>query len=152
MSTYTAQHKASLAAKVPPTRVKRTVAKPVDAPQPTATLEQDLNSLFTKHNIVVPESSRFFISLIASAIAGGVIGYVASIVLVYTITGTMILTGSLLVAFMVEVLGFFLMAMACWKAGTFIQSYIMSDSFDRSYQKCSNTVRGFFTRRNEVTS
>lgn len=128
-------------------KVKATVTTPLDTEQAMAA---DIEGLFKRYNLTMPSLSRTVISFIACAIAGGVIGYLGGVLLAITIAGVLTFTGSVLLAFLVEVLGILAIIVTAWFAGGYVGSFIMSGNIDRCYAKVSNKVAGWFSRK-EIT-
>lgn len=153
-TSYTAQHKAAQAK--PAAKLKPTIVIEDVTPKPAPTeksIHDDVEHLFAKYGVSVPSSTRVFTSYVASFCVGLGIGYIGSIILETLVIAAMMLTGSTFFAMAMYIVGFLAMLYASYKTGGWVGEFILSGNIDRCYQKCSNTVRGFFAFRNrEVTA
>lgn len=152
MTSYTAQHKSSAK---PASRLKRTVVIEDVTPKPTMSesIQDDIKALFAKYKVAVPSTTRFIVSAVATfAICFG-IGYVGAVLVETLVVASLMLTSSLFLGVALYILGVFATIYASLRVGSFVNNFIMSGDIDRSYQKYSNVVRGFFSFGNkEVTS
>lgn len=150
-TSYVAQHKAATQAKPAPQKLKKTVVDPI-TPVTQSSVRDDIKHLFAKYSVTVPSGTRVIVSIIACAIIGAGIGYIGSILLEMLVMGVFAFTGSVFLTVAMYVLGVALTLYAAWKTGGYVGNAIMSGDVDRSYQKCSTVVRGWFGRGNQMVS
>lgn len=157
MNSYLKSAKASVSsrvhAKAAPSKAKPTIVEDV-APKPDAEVPpmfEGLEGFLRGYNIVLPSTTRWVVSLVCSAIAGGVLGYAGGTLLSYCMAGALIYTGSALLAFLIYIVGLVLLAFAGWHTGRIVGGFILSGDIDRCYQKCSDTVlSGFGSLKNKM--
>ena len=126
-----------------PSKLKATVV--VEPVQPTAQSQadefaDDVGGLFKKYKIEMPSVTRVVLSFVACVVFGGALGYVGDLLLNALVVGTLLLTGSALLALMIYVLGVMLMIAASWHGAGYISSFIVTKEIDACYQKCSDKV------------
>ena len=160
MTTYLKSVKASVSsrvhAKATAPKVKPTIVQDEPVTQAEASMFEDLEGFLRGHNLVLPSTTRWVVSLVCSAIAGGALGYLGGTVISYCMAGALIFTGSALLAFLIYIVAMVLLLMASRHTGRLVGGFILSGDIDRCYQKCSNVVlNGFGSLKNklsEVTS
>lgn len=151
--SYVAQHKAATAKPqaAPPQRTKKTVVDPV-TPVSQSSVQDDIKRLFAKYSVAVPSTTRVVINFIACAVVGAGIGYIGSALIEMLVLGAFAFTGSVFLSVALYVLGVVVTLYLAYKAGGYVGDAIMSGRVDRSYQKYSNVVRGWFGRGDVVAA
>lgn len=148
--TYTAQFKA---ASKPASKLKSTIVEDVVAKPTAASIDDDIKDLFAKYEVNVPSGVRVVVSYVTAFCIGLGVGYIGGMLLEFLVVSALTFTSSVFLAMAIYVLGIVAMIYGSYKLGGWVGHYIMSGDIDRSYEKCSNVVRGFFSfGKCEVTS
>lgn len=123
-------------------------------PKPlAASIQDDIKNLFTKYKVAVPSTTRMVIAFVAGICVSFGIGYVGSIIVEALVMAAVTFTASVTFGLVLYIFGLLATVYAGYITGNSVAHRIMSGDIDRSYQKCSNAVRGFFSFGNrEVTS
>ena len=112
-----------------------------------------MESLFKVHGIIMPSTTRWVVSMVASAVAGGLLGYAGGTLLSYCVAGVLLFSGSALLALLVYIVGILLILLASYQAGKIIGGFILSGDIDRCYENVSNRVSGWFgSAKNKLSS
>ena len=133
--SYVAQHKTTRAK--PAAKLKATVIEP-----PTQ----------SSVHVDEPSWARVVVCFITQVAVGFGIGYIAAPLLEILAISTFIFTGSVALGMAMHLLSILVVAVVAWIAGDWVNTYILSGDIDRSYQKYSNVVRGWFSNSAMVTS
>ena len=148
--SYTAQHKA--ASKLKPTIVVEDVT-PVVKPTLSESIHDDVRQMYAKYKVAVPSTTRFVVSCVATLAISFGFGYIGSVIVETLVIASLMLTSSLFLGVAMYIMGVIATLYASFKVAGFVNNYIMSGDIDRSYQKYSNKVVGFFSFGNkEVTA
>ena len=112
-----------------------------------------MESLLKTHGIIMPSTTRWVVSMVASAVAGGLLGYAGGTLLSYCVAGVLLFSGSALLALLVYIVGILLILLASYQAGKIIGGFILSGDIDRCYENVSNRVSGWFgSAKNKLSS
>lgn len=126
--------------KAVPTKVSKVKATATQTDEAPTGLAADIDAIFAKHNVPMPTSARWVVSLIATAVTGGVFGYAGGVLLSFAVAAALTFTGSALVALLVYILGVLATIYASWVAGSFVGGFILSSGPERCYQIASDKV------------
>ena len=141
--------------KIPQADVKATVVpeQHTSPEEAGATFAATVESAFKMLGINMPSGTRTMLSLLASIVVAGVVGYAGSVLLGYLMVGALMLTGSAFITLAVAVLAVALTMYAGWKASGYVAGYIMSGAIDNHYHATNefvagkfNAVKGWFTK------
>lgn len=136
-------------------KLKATVVEDV-TPKSTpsaSSIHDDLQDLIAKHELAFPSMARTWAGLVLGAASAAGISYFLIIPCVEMLMiAAIVYTGSMFLAFIIQVLGMMLIYAASFTTTKMITEAVTSSAADQCYQKCSNKVRGWFSSRNrEVT-
>ena len=113
----------------------------------------NIKGMAVKYNVTLPSTVRVVCSWIACILAGFGIGFIAAPIIDMIAMAALTMSSSLTFGLIVYVLSMCVMIYASYFLGKALDTFITSGAIDRSYQKCSNAVRGFFSSTNkEVTA
>lgn len=100
----------------------------------------DMRSFCGALGIELPSKRRVIVSLIASLIVGGCIGYFGGQLLGMLVAGALVLTGSAFLSMLVYILGLCLIAYAGFVAGRKVAQYILTSNVDTDLSAVRNTL------------
>lgn len=93
-------------------------------------------------NFKIPSGRRMLASIVAQCILGFGIGYVGGLLISYALVGAALLTGSVLIQWMVWVLGVALVIYTSYKACLRLGRYIALGEIDHDFARARNWLRG----------
>ena len=103
-------------------------------------LNFDMRSFCGALGIELPSKRRVIVSLIASIIVGGCIGYFGGQLLGMLVAGALVLTGSAFLSMLVYILGLCVLAYGAFVAGRKVAQYILTSNVDTDLSAVRNTL------------
>lgn len=94
----------------------------------------------------MPSGRRMIVSVIAQTIVGLGIGYIGGQLIGYALVGAALLSGSVLLQWMIWILGMALIAYSTYKVALRVGRYIALGEIDHDFGRARNWVRGVFNR------
>ena len=133
----------------------RTKTKPtiVDATFVEQTHAVPESTLFEQLKIQIPEDwRRRAIAALAGLATSMGAGYAMGMLTQYAIVGAMLLTNSAFLAVLIFLAGLFVAMYIGSKSSMFVYANIVNKNIDKVFASANTTVRGWFSRREGVTT